>query len=92
MDQKGSFYGMQSSMSIYEGRQNLAWRRHVIRVSIEAAKYFAFADGLSVTPIKVVSLTRYVEETVGPLCTCLFAQFTAPHVHLAPLWFWLSFN
>ena len=64
---------------------NLAWRRHLISVSLEVAKYSVLPDGFSFTPIKHDTLKPLVEETVGPLCRWLNAHFTLPQVHLAPL-------
>ena len=41
---EGSFV---SFMSICEDRPSLAWQGFVTRISIDAAEYFSFPDGLS---------------------------------------------
>ena len=43
---------LDSFMSICEDRPNLAWRRHLIRVSLEAVKCFVLPDGLSLSLYK----------------------------------------
>ena len=81
-----------SFMPICEDRPELAWHRQVVRVSVEMAKYFSFSHGLSCNPFKFGPLISFLEEARFPLCKFLFDQFAPPQVHLAPLWFWISFS
>ena len=59
-------------MAMCEDRPDLAWRRHVARVTVEMAKYFSFPHGLSCNPFKYADLLSYPEEALVPLCKCLF--------------------
>ena len=65
-----------SFLSICEDRPDKAWRRSLICVSMDIAKFFVLPCGKSLSPFKSDSLKSYVEEILGSLCIGLKAFYS----------------
>ena len=63
-----------SFLSICEDRPDKAWRRSLICVSMDIAKFFVLPSGKSLSPFKFESLKSYVEDILGSLCIGLKAN------------------
>ena len=81
-----------SFMAICEDRPDMTWRRHVAKVSIEMAKFFLFLMGSLVTLSSIVLSCLFLKRLLFLFASSFWPNSRPPHVHLAPLWFWISFN
>ena len=65
-----------SLLSICADRSDQAWRRNLISVSSDIAKFFVLPCEKSLSPLKYDSLKSQVEEIMGSLCIGLKAFFS----------------